>query len=77
MTTGDCFSRAWEAYGRDHLAGEPVHCGSMLKMLRDREWVWVRYEMTSSGRGYMIGPGDQAIRIDGTEIVRWPESWEK
>jgi hypothetical protein len=74
--------------GRDYLFDQAVFCGAMLRLkvqaLKigltrfESEWVWARYEMfRDTRRGYLIGPDERIIRIDGSERARWPETWEQ
>lgn len=59
---------------RHYLADRPVHCGDILELYVDGDWVTGRYEWT--GRTDDLPTFEYnggAKRIDAECLVRWPE----
>jgi hypothetical protein len=58
---------------RHHLAGEPVHCGDKLELLRDGRWVYGRYEWSGEPASLPTFHLDGAtLRLDSACLLRWP-----
>jgi hypothetical protein len=59
---------------RHYLAGEPVHCGTMLQRFQDGQWITGRYEW--SGRPEDLPTlviGAQVIGLTAGCLLRWPK----
>lgn len=59
---------------RHYLAGEPVHCGTVLELERDGEWIFGRYEW--SGRLDDLPTfhiDERALWLSADARLRWPE----
>jgi hypothetical protein len=59
---------------RHYLADEPVHCGTILELDRDGEWIFGRYEW--SGRPDDLPTfhiGERALWLKADARLRWPE----
>lgn len=59
---------------RHYLAGEPVHCGTILQWFNDGEWLTGRYEW--SGRPAdrpTLHIGGQVIDLTERCLLRWPK----
>lgn len=58
---------------RHYLAGEPVHCGTILQWFSGGQWITGRYEW--SGRPEdrpTLHIGEQVIGLTGECLLRWP-----
>lgn len=61
---------------RHYLAGEPVHCGTILQWFNDGEWITGRYEW--SGRPAdrpALHIDEQVISLTARCLLRWPK-WD-
>ena len=59
---------------RHYLAGIPVHCGEMLEIYADGDWILGRYEWTGSeDEEATLKTVDRILCLDGTQLLRWPE----
>lgn len=59
---------------RHYLAGEPVHCGTILELDCDGRWTFGRYEW--SGRPDDLPTfhiGERALWLSADARLRWPE----
>jgi hypothetical protein len=58
---------------RHFLAGEPVHCGTILQRFEDGEWVFGRYEWSGSPEDLpTLHIGEQVIGLTARCLLRWP-----
>ena len=58
---------------RHYLGGFPVHCGEMLEVYIDGEWLLGRYDWTAMpGDEPTIELYDRVLWLDGTQLLRWP-----
>jgi hypothetical protein len=60
---------------RHYLADQPVHCGDILELYREGEWLPGRYEWT--GRPDELPTldfGDETVWLDDDSLVRWAAS---
>ena len=58
---------------RHYLADRPVHCGDMLELYLDGQWVVGRYEWTGKPEELPTFEYDGGVRrIDAECLVRWP-----
>jgi hypothetical protein len=62
---------------RHYLAGRPVHCGDLLEIYIDEQWVLGRYEWTGKPEELPTLKFDaDVMRIDDECLVRWPMKWK-
>lgn len=58
---------------RHYLSGFPVHCGEMLEVYIDGEWLLGRYEWTTiSGDDPTLTVSDRVFWLDESQLLRWP-----
>lgn len=59
---------------RHYLAGQPVHCGNILELCIDGEWIIGRYEWTGRPEELPTFEVDGRVQwIDDSCLVRWPK----
>ena len=59
---------------RHFLAGEPVHCGTILQRFADGQWVFGRYEWSGNPDDQpTFHIDDQVIGLTAACLLRWPK----
>jgi len=59
---------------RHFLAGEPVHCGTILQRFANGEWVFGRYEWSGNLDDQpTLHIDDQVIGLTAACLLRWPK----
>ena len=59
---------------RYYLADQPVHCGDLLEVFCDGEWIGGRYEWTAKADDEpTLETANRVYWLNGSELLRWPE----
>lgn len=59
---------------RHYLAGEPVHCGTLLQRFQDGQWITGRYEWTGRLEDRpTLHIGELVIELTAGCLLRWPK----
>ena len=58
---------------RHYLAGEPVHCGDILELYQDGQWVRGRYEWTTKlNDAPSFEHANGVVFLSDDMLLRWP-----